>query len=479
MPPKNPLEIPEITDQVASLLQCNDLARCVRVSKNWRDIFLPHRWRTVRVGFEDYRNRTGYFGPKEDDAYNHRYLIQDLCLMGVFAGLVGHDYPNLRRLWISRGDAKNALSLDLIKMSPFLVHLDMAAVKVAPTFWEALSSLSHIRSLYLYDFKMDADSAPRFWQACKQLENLEMMNVTLDRGAPRDMEFNRLRTLSMMMTFVLDEAEQLSLALQSPNLETFEWDIGPFTNIRERTLIHHPIQSNHWRRLNKLHMGCDLQNADLASILEGIGYGFGNVIDLRLGRCQWGAQTSKAITQHFSTLVKVDLAECYSGSSSSILDMLCCCPRLEVLLARNVSAREIAARGPWVCQQLQELRICFQVGESDLDLCPLVFKRLSTLTRLERLDLWFPNYRYSDHGVLKFRLDCGMEHLASLRQLSTLRFFMDSFHEYIPQFGMDEVAWIVDNWKKLKRISGCFNSDPLIESEVKEAFESSGVTICQ
>ncbi|KAK3819571.1 MAG: hypothetical protein J3Q66DRAFT_386684 [Benniella sp.] len=38
MLPWNPLEIPEMMDQVASYLKKADLARAVRVSKGWRDV---------------------------------------------------------------------------------------------------------------------------------------------------------------------------------------------------------------------------------------------------------------------------------------------------------------------------------------------------------------------------------------------------------------------------------------------------------
>jgi hypothetical protein len=62
------------------------------------------------------------------------------------------------------------------------------------------------------------------------------------------------------------------------------------------------------------------------------------------------------------------------------------------LRAKGAFAKEIAERGPWVCQQLQDLAICFRVGELEehLQLQQLVFQRFSTLIRLERLEMRIP-----------------------------------------------------------------------------------------
>lgn len=95
-------------------------------------------------------------------------------------------------------------------------------------------------------------------------------------------------------------------------------------------------------------------------------------------------EASRALSIHFSTLVKVDLGGYWN--SYPPLDVLCLCPRLEVLKVLDVVADDIAEQGPWVCQQLRELTY-FRFYQ---DLEQLVFERLSKLPQLEQLTIGYP-----------------------------------------------------------------------------------------
>lgn len=90
--------------------------------------------------------------------------------------------------------------------------------------------------------------------------------------------------------------------------------------------------------------------------------------------------------------MKVDLEAQDLGEGAVVLDMLCFCPRLEVLLAKGVSSKDVEKRGPWVCQQLRELKIWFHFESQERHLQALVFERISTLTRLERLIMECPHH---------------------------------------------------------------------------------------
>ncbi|KAF9353867.1 hypothetical protein BGX34_011334 [Mortierella sp. NVP85] len=486
MPPRNPLELPEITGRVASFLENKDLASCVCTSKSWRDMFLPYQWRVVEAGTkpddeEDGPSSTYWFGPYPENIDDHRHFIRNLSLSGAAWKLEGFHYPALRSLTINFHNRPESLgltlSLDLTETCPLLAHLALAYVKVAPMSWTAMSTHSHIKSLKLWDVHVETDSAPLFWKACQKLENLEMGQVIIEGGIPEEMVLDRMRKLTMTLMGELDEAEQMDLILQSPHLEFLIWEVDEFGSANAGTLIRRPIQNNHWPHLDKLHIGCDFLETDLASLLGGAGHGLGNIVDLRLSNCQVGPQTSKALSAHFETLVKVDIIECYSFPSSTILDIMRCCPRLEVLQAKNVFAREITDHGPWACQQLRELTICFRVEESERDLHQVVFERLSTLVRLEKLRMWIPSPNDSDEGVLEFRLDCGLGQLASLQQLTTLAFSQNMFtgESYTPQFDMEEVAWMVEKWKKLERVVGSLNRDTRVDSQLRSVIKSRGI----
>jgi hypothetical protein len=242
--------------------------------------------------------------------------------------------------------------------------------------------------------------------------------------------------------------------------------------LRKRAVVKEEFLNGHWPPLTKFHVNGYLQDTELASILNRIGNGCGSISDLRLYNCDMSTQASSALGFHFNTLVNVDLGwKC--SSSSTIVDILCGCPRLETLqYVGSILAGDIARRGPWVCQQLRELYLRLLFEESEQDLHQLVFEHLSALTRLERLTMLNTSRMDHENG-LAFRFDCGLGRLASLQQLTDLQFGLERF----PQLGMEEVAWMVDNWKKLKRINGCLNSDKEVRAQLESVLESHGIDV--
>lgn len=474
---RNPLDIPEITSTVGLYLEGGDLASCVQVSRIWRDMFLSHRWRTVRVGINPEKRHIEFLGPNPEALYVHRHLIQDLTLFGQVAVPDEYEYPNLRHLQVDMGDnmdSNESISMDLTMTFPHLVKLGLDYVQTGSAFWEALSAHQHIRSMRLWCIRVEFVDTPRFWDVCRKLESLELSRVEIEgEGISKDVVFDRLRELVMWDISGLEERGQLDLIVQSPMLESLEWWLGSLMD-SELKLTDQPLRNNHWPHLNKLHINCDLQDTDVASILQSVGNGHGNIVDLRLGYL--GEEGSRVLRSHYSALVKVDFASFHSASSSLILEILCCCPRLEILRAKDVLAKVIAEHRPWVCQQLRELEICFRVGDSDRDLQSLIFERLSTLVRLEHLTMnSFLRSNIAD-GVLEFRLEYGLRQLASLQQLTWLVFGIRSRNApYFPQLGMDEAAWIVDNWKNLKQMKGRLHSDKAVDIQLRSIFKSHGI----
>jgi len=474
MDPENPVEIPELAEFVASYLKRNDLASCLQVSKKWRDLFLPHRWQTIAVGPKNHHQ----FDLRSTIVFRYRHLIRELSLLGGTSGLDFLNQSNQsNQNEPSLENTNRKIVLGLSEMFPVLVNLDLTCVKMTTATWRAISAHTHIRILKLTHLEVDAVDAPGFWETCREMEALQMTNVTIDGGSiPKGVSFDRLRNLVMLKIAKLDEADQLDLVLRSPKLESLQWSIDTFRSVGKRTLLSNSFQDNHWPHLNKLHIYGDLQDTDVASILRGVGNSLGRFADLKLSRCLLQTQVSKALDLHFSALVKVDLAESHSESCTT-LDILCCCSRLEILRGGKISTNGLAERGPWVCQQLRELSTRIWVREHEKHLQPLIFERLSTLTRLERFSMWTPVWNDSHDGVLEFRLECGLGQLESLQQLASIHFALYSMNgSHYPQLGMDEVAWMASNWKKLKKIKGRFNKDPRLDSDLRNAIELYGIS---
>ncbi|KAF9348981.1 hypothetical protein BGX34_002126, partial [Mortierella sp. NVP85] len=458
MPSENPLHIPEIMSVVASYLEANDLARCLRVSKNWRDVFLPHRWRVI------VKNLGSNVGPSDDAVYKHRQLVQGLLLYGPSIWFM--HLPNLRKLhvdsnsdnymdYIGKGEI---IHWDLTEKYPLLQDLTIRNVNVGPLLCRAISEYPGIRRLSLGFANVEIGNLPIFWKACRNVEQLLLNQIDGEDGPmpmPKDALFKRMLKLTLSNVEVLSPSEQLDMAFRCPRLKTFEWyPAGP---IKVGILINHPMQRDRWPQLDEQRILRDPQDAELASILEGIDSCFGKATFFRASMGTFGPMAFKALGFHLTTLVDLRLDYRISIASSTIRGVLCSCPNLEILRVRTICARDITEGGPWICQRLHELG------------------HLSTLVRLTTLDMSGSIYDDNSSGsLLDFRLDYGLGQLAILYELRVIRFHTEI--EQAQQLGTKDVEWMVDNWKKLKRVYGRLNRDPKVEDQLKGILKSHGIT---
>ncbi|KAF9351403.1 hypothetical protein BGX34_000581 [Mortierella sp. NVP85] len=227
----NPFEMPELAALVASYLTGKDLASCVRVSKNWRDMFLPI------VG----------------DAL-------EICHMKDYEMFT---HPNLRDLEIMIDSEHRPLDWDLAAKSPLLERLSLINIVIGLG-W--LQGLPYLRKL---DLKcVIIRHGPGFWEACKNLEILLMEHVHFEGGfvpIPADTVFARLRTLRIRLGTWASASEQPALIPHCPNLETFEWNPPLF---EVRILIQHPIHKDRCPLLNNLSIPEKPLDAEWASVIE-------------------------------------------------------------------------------------------------------------------------------------------------------------------------------------------------------------------
>jgi len=474
----NPLEVPEIADMVASYLEDEDLASCVRVCKTWHNMFLPRRWRVIQVGFKDRKDALGndaHFGPDRVSVYKHRHLIQDLSLFRTLGGLDKYDYPKVRRFsvnmfrWKPSSKSKQ-ITMDFTKSTPMLVDLSIGRVNTKKAFWKRLSEHPHLRTLSLMSTQVEGRASPWLWKTCVNLESLMMNYVkTEDGGGPSNEVFTRMRQLDISGTEILDKPYYLDLILQSPMLESLNLEIVDLITLKERSL------HRHWPHLSKLFVyTTDGRVENLAYILRNIGNGHGGLVEFG-SNCLMETQSSNALSLHFSTLVRVELD--YGSDNSVFLDILCSCARLEVLHAGHVTAKDIAERGPWACKQLRELEIWFRYAESEQDLQQVVFERLSMLVQLEHLNVKYEGSSYEGDDLgLELRLDRGLGRLASLQQLRSLDFRSDFDVDSSPELAVEDVTWMMENWESLTMVSGRLNRDEVVAAQLKEIIEYYGIT---
>jgi hypothetical protein len=47
----------------------------------------------------------------------------------------------------------------------------------------------------------------------------------------------------------------------------------------------------------------------------------------------------------------------------------------------------------------------------------------------------------------------------------------------MPQIGIEEVEWMVDNWRNLRKISGVLNSNRELEDQLRDVIKSHGIFV--
>ena len=141
-------------------------ARCVRVSKSWRDTFLPYRWRRVRRLYTNSGDSYQYFGPGQEALHNCRHLVWDLSFQGFFIEDEMCTHSHLRSLQIdlSRQEGtyscdRESFEWDLSVKSPLLRCLYLTRIAMEPRSCWGLLELSHLRSLHLKRVKIKGKHA--------------------------------------------------------------------------------------------------------------------------------------------------------------------------------------------------------------------------------------------------------------------------------------------------------------------------------
>ncbi|KAF9349887.1 hypothetical protein BGX34_001546 [Mortierella sp. NVP85] len=417
------------------------------------------------------------FGPHLAIVSRHRHLIHDLTLIKGVAPFVRHQYPNVCKLTIDFREVyqsqRESVSLELKETFSSLVQLTLRMVVMRQSSWIALEMHSQVRILQLEDTLIGVDNAEIFWKVFANLEAFEMTYNSIPgirKKLQEDVKFYRMRKL--VLNILGADDDQIKLFIRCPRLEELGWTKSRLQRIR----IDQAIQNLCWPHLERLSIDYPFQDDELASLLQGAGNSKKKVVQVNLSKCYLEARASAALASHFNTLVEVNLTDCVSVLRSTTQDLLCLCPRLEVLETSSVMAKDIVAGDPWVCRQLRKLTIGFWFVASDKCLQHEIFGRLSTFIHLEELTMRIPQNDVGNGTVLTFQLDCGMGQLASLRELTTFR-VVSIRAEYSAGLGKDEFEWIKKHWKNLKVVKGNLVSNRTENYLMKKAFRRHGITV--
>ncbi|KAG0243903.1 hypothetical protein BGX31_010085 [Mortierella sp. GBA43] len=398
-------------------------------------------------------------------------------------------YPKLHKLSLElnlhcKQDLNPELGLtDTISLNPSIAHLHINGrnARLGSALWSSVSALPALRTLSLYYGFLDTEDAViAFRDMCAKLTNVTLIETLfLPENSCRLMTSaapQHIRTLVLTRIRGLDEMDQLALISQYPRLQELKWHIYSSED-NVATVFQHfsqRIASGAWPDLESLDLfnlsakvrpsgkaekGQVVQDSDAARILRNLR----RVVKFNLALSKFRVSAFKDLSLHFDTLRELVVRDCPGVSSIMLLHVMHSCPQLETLEGDVIHAKDAVLGDPWRCLALKSLTVHFAFGESEQNLQPLIFERLSDLTLLEKLFV----YRYRASQVsypngLDFRLQSGLGALAKLRRMSQV-----SFTDTWQDLNVEEVQWMISNWKHLSILHGILSKDPDTNSALK------------
>ncbi|KAG0000262.1 hypothetical protein BGZ79_006127 [Entomortierella chlamydospora] len=474
----NPLDLPEILSAVAAYLERNDVVRCIRVSVTWHKLLSPILWKDITItgtGGKDYFIRDG---PAPDALRAHRDLVHTLHIDQSLPCRYSAAYSKLHSLRIKsvlpirqRGAFGEDL-IEFISLNPSLVSLALAGLDgyLDATLWRAVSKLPSLKTLELCRVGMrTVDDANAFWVACANLDHLRLFDAYfVERGISvfdipiPDILFPLVTKLELRTP----PRDPLDLMRRCPNLKELSW----------QSKRHHPalevfaqdLSQGAWPGLEKLSHFHYMPDETLEMILKGMQ----RITALDLHLNDFGELSFKILQRHFNSISQLNLDRCHYVTSDMLRDIMCSCPNLLDLQAGEILAKDVVADEPWVCLSKRKLSVCFIFDNTELDLQPMIFGRLSKLVHLESLGIGGRSLLVvkSLPFTLDLRLESGLGELAQLRKMAEIDVYNTN---QWPEEG--DIQWMLENWRQLKRFSGMVFKGNATQLKIIEMLNARGI----
>ncbi|KAG0228998.1 hypothetical protein B0O80DRAFT_463659 [Mortierella sp. GBAus27b] len=436
----NPLELPEIMAIVARYLSHADLVRCLTVSKSWHSSFLSLVWSTVSL-------RSGKPQPKDESLYLHRQLVKELHLdtalfLEVECQDVPFEYSNLTSLEVhGRGGG---------------IDKHCGAI-----IWQRARGLQNLSRLKVSLTMITEAAAPVFWELCTRLEQLHMEKVSIMAPPERSVIFERMQHLSLLPR-VSHEVDWIS---QCPNLAILDC----YIRARHKGLVGNLtkcVSSGSFSKLSGLKLDItEISDERLAGMIEGMH----QATMIYIPKSWLGPLSLTALRRHIPFLRHVRVYSRHEDISAVAIDMLSSCSQLEYLATGKIKSQYFLDSPPWVCvHSLKTLQVSIFLPE-DQDQThhqERFLRKISQLVHLESLYLGL-RIKLEDSDVpWRYGLGEGLNHLASLRKLRTLNLRG-------LELTMDDVEWMISNWRSLKFVGGTLNSEN--NEELAAMFQGTGI----
>ncbi|KAF9993317.1 hypothetical protein BGZ79_002031 [Entomortierella chlamydospora] len=361
----------------------------------------------------------------------------------------------------------------LIRLNPSIVNLSLEFIKgpYSAPFWRAVADLTNLKNLEIRDSVIEISTASDFWGLFTLLNKLVVIRSSVVRSGiiPPMLTYPQLRTLELDQVDHLDGVEQMDLIHRCSELESLTWRPHSRIMIHSSGQFTRDLTAGKWPNLTRLSLTNPISDVDLAAILSGMSQA---ATELKLDRSGFGERALEVLKQrHSATIVSLNIAECQvSGVMNQ--QILCSCPRLEQFVSTSIHTSTIILGEPWACLSLKRLHI--NVLSSRTTDQAEVFNRLSRLVQLEDLNIGNRERRLtiSSYRGLRFKLEFGVGALASLKRIKYLSW------SYIRQnLVMEDIEWMLQNWKGLKQVTGILHTDDTIGNPLREKLKAHGVLV--
>ncbi|KAK3813381.1 MAG: hypothetical protein J3Q66DRAFT_348168, partial [Benniella sp.] len=500
------LEVPEILWLIGGFLDYPRLAAATTVCKSWNTIFTPFLYHTLEWGNHNQRHpRSSVVKDRVDHIRVIKlsdYWIPSLVDCTHLEGLhLNLDYGE-QDFWTPLAK--------LVRQNPRLVTL--CAIKPSSEFLEAVFACSpQLKRLEISRPNLVTSAmADPFLNACLSLEELKMVDLTLDIGGDDTSwiqwpaAFPTIKKLWIGVTYNREckprqLQQQHQFIQRCPNLESLTWSFSTCLRlpIHEIKDLLSP-KTSPCPKIKAFAFHCpgfrlNLPEDTLVEVLKACN---NNLASFESDGVRFMHLYSQALTSGLASgLTRLCLNNCGSRTSRPMMKILLSCPHLvHVHCAGLLHAQDILgidhSKTPgwlledqlelihppeWVCKNLQilEIGICglqFRAQEWQ----QAVLKQLAKLEHLRVLDVadHTDMLKIRSQDGLDFRLTTGLDVLSSLTRLERL-----GFHSLRQEMTKQDVKWMIKAWPRLSSVCGWVHHSVSERIKLEKIFKRHSIAV--
>ncbi|KAK3823250.1 MAG: hypothetical protein J3Q66DRAFT_331247 [Benniella sp.] len=470
MPSPHPLELTEIISLVVRYLPHRSLPSCARVSKAWYQACIPHIWHHIHL--KKLPKSTALI-------HRHRHHVRR-----VSTGRMSQEHTALRFTSLdfiqieTQGHVQDVETIQFIMDHPTATRLELRTLLSDrhPAFWDALLRFHNLRALTMSSLEIFGTNMDKFWQLCPRLERLVIrvhhhhLHINLPPGL-----YPNLKHLGVDGCDTKNVPFFMGFLRQCPHLTSIDWRTAP---AHEEGFVYgltELLEAKALPNLKHLNAGTrQIENVLFVRLVHNLPPRI-NSLHISLSLDVLKMDFATLFRPYFSNLRVLTILTDMSAKSPLAQIIMSSCPLLEELAAPNVDALVVVEGAPWVCSRLKvlDLAFCFNPHNAVNQLQPLIFDRLSKLTRLEELCMMGPSRRYNIGGTVDLRMTCGLGKLSTLRLLRSV-----IIRGITLKMDDKEVDFILTYWKSLTMFSGKLNTlNEAFNEALEERLKKGGIKI--